>query len=726
MRRELILLLAIAAVALAVRVYPAYAAVFGGEEVNFVETDSWYHVRLVENQVRNFPWRVTLDPYAADGGLFVPIAPLYDTLTSTAVVLLQGTHASTPAIERIAAVIPPVLGTLAVVAAWALGRQAFNPGAGLLAAALLATMPGHFLDRTSLGFVDHHALEALLALSTLVFLARGSQPLKPRAALANQLLAGVSLGLYLLAWASGAFFVAILGLWLLIVALQAPPGGQLANVARLLGVTAVAALVLVIAFQTPSMYRYGTQVLALVGLALLGLVVHVAARRAGALPARGTVLAGLTCAVAAGAGVVWLLHPGLLQQVTGDVLRFTPSPSRMAVLEARPLFMYSGQWNWWQPWLTFRSGFYVGAIALAMFTVVVIRNRKPSDALVWTFAAATLAATLGQNRFGYYLVPAFAVVAGWLADEILAWGGWFRDRRPATGAPPLQREIALLAMIAAMFLPSVSTLIRPDVRASGVASFWLDAMFWLRQHTPEPFAAVGGDAYYYARYPSGAAVPDYTVMNWWDYGYLIAQRARRVPVANPTQERAPDAGRFFVETDEAQALAQLKEARARYVVADWELPFRNTPDGRVMGRFESVLDWAGRPHGDYFEVCFRRDGGAWTPVWVYHEPYYRSMTFRLVVAGGAAVTPRKPSVITTKDRVDSRGMPFREILGERSFESFDEAQQFAASAALGNAKVVGLDPRESPFPLEALTGVERVQDVSNAGNPPWIRIYRVR
>ena len=101
--------------------------VFGGEEVNFLETDAWYHVRLVESQVRNYPWRVTLDPYAAAGGQFVPIAPFYDTITSTAVVLLYGSHAATAAIERVAAYGPPVFGALAVIVAWALGRQLFGP-----------------------------------------------------------------------------------------------------------------------------------------------------------------------------------------------------------------------------------------------------------------------------------------------------------------------------------------------------------------------------------------------------------------------------------------------------------------------------------------------------------------------------------------------------------------------------------------------------------------------
>ena len=51
MRRELVVVAALAAAAFAIRVYPAWNAVFGQPAVNFLETDAWYHVRLVENQV---------------------------------------------------------------------------------------------------------------------------------------------------------------------------------------------------------------------------------------------------------------------------------------------------------------------------------------------------------------------------------------------------------------------------------------------------------------------------------------------------------------------------------------------------------------------------------------------------------------------------------------------------------------------------------------------------
>jgi hypothetical protein len=98
------------------------------------------------------------------------------------------------------------------------------------------------------------------------------------------------------------------------------------------------------------------------------------------------------------------------------------------------------------------------------------------------------------------MVPAFAILGGWLGDRVLAWADGFAIARRAACHPAATRRRA----------PRRG---RGDVcaqprrgdthgqRMGGVASFWLEAMFWLRHHTPEPFPAAGGDAYYYAAYP---------------------------------------------------------------------------------------------------------------------------------------------------------------------------------------------------------------------------------
>jgi asparagine N-glycosylation enzyme membrane subunit Stt3 len=173
-------LAAILLIAAGLRLWAPWDDVLGSTRVNFLETDAWYHVRLAENQVRNFPHRVTVDPYASPHGQYVAVAPLFDVIVSTVVVLTQGTGASTQYIERVAALAPAVMGVLAVAAVWAVGVLAFERRAAHLAGLLAAVLPGHFLDRTLVGFVDHHALEVLLSFATLAALVWASRVADPQ------------------------------------------------------------------------------------------------------------------------------------------------------------------------------------------------------------------------------------------------------------------------------------------------------------------------------------------------------------------------------------------------------------------------------------------------------------------------------------------------------------------------------------------------------------------
>ena len=167
------MLVAILLIAAGLRVWAPWDDVLGAR-VNFLETDAWYHVRLAESQVRNFPHRVTVDPYAAPNGQYVAVAPLLDTIIATAVFITQGRDASTEYIERVAAFVPAIVGVLAVAAVWWLATTIFDRRAGMIAGLLAAILPGHFLDRTLIGFVDHHALEVLLSFMTLACIAYGS------------------------------------------------------------------------------------------------------------------------------------------------------------------------------------------------------------------------------------------------------------------------------------------------------------------------------------------------------------------------------------------------------------------------------------------------------------------------------------------------------------------------------------------------------------------------
>lgn len=734
-RTDLVWLAAILLVAAAIRVWAPWDDVLGrsrslregGARVNFLETDAWYHVRLVENQVRNFPHRVTFDPYAAPDGQYVAVAPLLDTVTATAVVMTQGRGASPQYIERVAALGPAVIGVLAVGAVWALATIAFERRAGLIAALLAAILPGHFLDRSLVGFVDHHALEVLLSFATLAFLAWALRPasaLSRHGGASAQAAAGLSLGLYLLAWASGAYFVAILIVWVALAAVLCPADRSRA-LGRTAAVTSVVALLIVLLFQDPALYRYNTQVAALAGLLAIAVAVMFVSRRI------VVAIAALGVLAIAIAGVAWLLAPALVQQVAIDLNRFRPDPTRMAVLEARPLFLYSGNWDWWQPWIFFRSGFYAGAIGVVWLLVSLWRSRRADHLLIACFTIANYAATVGQNRFGYYLVPATAVVSGWLATVILDWGRVPHADNPQPDTRhsfPFQREIAVILVAGLIVAPNIVPAAITTTRAGGMPDYWFNAMEWLRTNTPEPFTSPD---FYLARYDNAAPRASFSVMNWWDQGYWIVQTARRVPVANPTQGGAATAARFFTATAEAEAIKLLHEQRARYAVVDWELPFRDGANAALAGRFQNLADWAGIPTSRYYSLCFARsaESDAWRATWIFHEPYYQSMIYRLMVLGGQPVVPDNNTwVVETRERVDDTGRRFCELVSRTRHATAEEAKQVAAQrgAAFG---AVGLTPWQPAFPAAAITGLREVatfrDPAQQANESPMIRIFEL-
>lgn len=723
MRRvDFVWLAAIVLIAAGLRVWAPWDDVFpgpstslgtsGSARVNFLETDSWYHVRLAESQVRNFPHRITVDPYAAPEGQYVAVAPLLDAIIATAAFVTQGRDATTEYIERVAALVPAIVGVLAVVAVWALATIAFDRRAGFIAGLLAAVLPGHFLDRTLVGFVDHHALEVLLSFATLACVAFGSA-----------IGAGVCLGLYLLAWASGAYFVFILAVWILLTAILSPKHRE--SAARLTAIAGGIALAMVLAFQDPGLFRYHTQLTALAGLILTALAVMFYANQL----VKGLVV--LTVVGGVLIGLAWVLLPDLVSSIANDLGRFRPDPTRMAVLEARPLFLYSGNWTWSQPWIFFRSGFYVGLLAALGLAVSTLRSKRADHLLILCFTLANYLATVGQNRFAYYLVPSTAIVIAWLAVQILDWGGVPHADNPSPRIRPLlpfQREIAVIIVAGAIVAPNLVLAANTTTRVGGMPTYWFEAMQWLRTRTPEPFSS---DAYYYARYAKQNPQAAYSVMNWWDQGYWITQTARRVPISNPTQAGAPKSAAFLTATNEAAALSMLAADRARYVIVDFELPFRDGADGSLAGRFQNLADWAAIPTDRYYSLCFSRrtESDGWQPTWIYREAYYQSMAYRLMVLGGAAAEPVNHTYVAEiRRRSDVTGRGFCEVVNRWQYARSAEAKLSASQRGAG-FEAVGLTPWQPAFSLPAVDGLRVAAEFRDPGQKanetPMVRIFEV-
>ncbi|MFC1982054.1 STT3 domain-containing protein [Chloroflexota bacterium] len=220
-------------IALFIRVYFPYDKVFTADWIKFTGADAYFHMRLVDNIVHNFPNLLSFDPYFVyPGGSGVGVTRFFNYLLA-GIIWVAGLGSPSPhTVDVISVYFPAVLGALCVVPVYFIGKELFGRWAGVLSAGLLALLPGEFVGRSILGFTDQHVAEVLLSTVTMLFLILAIKSagrkqltfghLKSRDWAANtrplvySLLAGVFLGVYILTWAGALLFVFMLSVYFVI------------------------------------------------------------------------------------------------------------------------------------------------------------------------------------------------------------------------------------------------------------------------------------------------------------------------------------------------------------------------------------------------------------------------------------------------------------------------------------------------------------------------------
>lgn len=716
-RHERVWLVAIIAVALLLRVVLPWPVVFGGSQVNLLETDAWYHLRVTENLVAQFPHRLEIDPYAGAQPHAVRVPPLLDYLAAASAIIVGGGHPSPTLTAMVAAWWPPLLGVVAILLVWRVARRTGGVVAGLLAAAMAATWPGHFLDRTRLGHFDHHALEVVVALALVAAIAR---TLQSRCSVrGGALLCGVLLELMRLSWTSTTLIVAIIAVWLAAQSAARIVFGRTGGVeAEALGLGAVVALALSVVCGPLEPFGRSLYQAAVCGLAAIGALAWVSARaveRGWALRRVAMAWAGIAlCATAA----LPFVDPLLVLQLRTDALRFGLTETTTFVREARPLMLLDGGWSFRPVWTMFRTALPIGLCAVVFLVWRWWRQGRALDLWLSAFASAMFVATVGVNRFGYYLIPALAIVSGVLCATVI---GTAAQRGRGAG------RAAVVAVAALVFGVNLVPAAATTLSSPPIPMTWWPAFEWMRATTPEPFGTA--DAYL-ARYASSAITPaSTTVLAWWDHGYALQVLGRRVPVAIPTGRGAEEAARVLVGEDTPETTHLLDAVRARHVMVDDHLPLAAEPDGRVTGMFVAIAATAGGPVSRYFETFNMANGQGWQRVSLFFEAYYRSLAFRLGVLGGEAFpAPTQATVISWEERVVPGVGTARVLLRTEEFTSYEAARDRLASLGPGHHALVGRDPRHSPIPLPAVETLRRVFGTPVAGRfgMPVVQVFEVR
>lgn len=540
--RELVGVFALFLLGLLLRIAPLKGALVGGD-VLFYGSDSFYHMRRVLYTVDHFPHTLWFDSYLDyPKGLELMWPPLFDQLIA-GTSLLFGAE-SQRSIEIIGAIVPPILGSLTVVALYFLARELFGRRVGLLSALFLAINPQH-VSATIFGRPDHHVFEAFLLVNVVLFLTLALKSREKRSRFAA--VAGVLMAALAYTWIGAA---AYLGIFLAYVAIQTTLDlrQRVSSKNDLLIFLAAfgVALVLMLPFWKEPWLR--PSFFAAVGILLVILVLLALSRwfLERNLPwatfplivvTLGYVLLISAYALGQSMGVHHLLDSGLSYFFGGNLSQ--------KVAEAVPL--YSAV----KPLSVTGFNLTIAVMGFAHFWRSDI-DRPQLLFLVWTVSILFFA--IFQNRFLYVFSASMSILMTlffFRAAAIVGDSEWAQKNRNIS-------KFFAPALLLLLILPSTASdvdvfAVRPAIVEDG----WNQPLIWLDENSMETTSFLDPNQ-----------TPEYGVLSWWDRGNWILYRSRRPVVANGFQAGATDAARFFLSVDEKEALRIMDNRRSRYAVTD--------------------------------------------------------------------------------------------------------------------------------------------------------------
>lgn len=490
------------------RVIPQWDKIFIDGVVLFRGVDSWYHMRLVDNMMHNFPTPMVYDMHNLypDGAL-VWFLPLMTWIIAGLGFLWN--------YEIVGALLPPIVGSLTLIPVYFLGKELFGKVAGFISCMFVAFLPGEFLHRTLLGFTDHHALEVLLMVTTILFLVL----MQSRKEFKYVWLAGVSLGLYLLNWHGGLFLVFIIGLWFLaeiyfrnnyelckrvlyVIVLSFSVTGTLIFMPEVLGIIIISSFILLL-FQ-----RYFSKYFSKIFIGL------------------GTVIGILLLINIYGVGEMVLQNMRAVFWGFGSLIE-----------EARPIN------------LEYLIGSY-HILSIVSIIGLYFCVKKGLSKLFIIWCIIILLANIGQVRWGYYSIINVSLLSSYIIVSLVE-----------------KSKHKLLAPIMITFLllsPGIRYTIDTVSMSNPITLDWYNSLVWMRNNTLDPFT----EGSYYEIHNRSA---NYGVLSWWDRGHWIVRIARRAPVTSPAYQHGPVSSRFFASETLEESEKILKGHDIRYVIFSSEL-----------------------------------------------------------------------------------------------------------------------------------------------------------
>jgi dolichyl-diphosphooligosaccharide--protein glycosyltransferase len=539
--------------------------------------DEFYHMRRIIYTANHFPNTIWFDSYLNyPYGLNITWPPLFDQI-SAAFSLALGQH-SPAGMEMAAAFVPIIIGLMAIVVIYYLVRELFDSRIALLAGFMTALAP-YYLIYTMLGATDHHCLEVLLQLLSLLFIVMAFSRADKKYPFAA--LAGLTMAALAYAWQGADIYFGLFLIYAFFSMTLALKNGSSSkeNVTALLAAYGVALILVLPLESAPWMHPSFLGLAAMIaGLAIMHVLSLIVARRKYpwmAFPLGLLVLLiliGLLSLVGGSLfGLSALMQYGISYILNGEMIG--------KISEAEPL-IYNAQ--------TFSEVAFSGLglnllLSLAGIAAMVAHMRRADEKkrpgllmlLIW--AAYSLLLTFGQARFLYLSTIAMGV----LISILIFWAWDLLNKKMAErgqGVPGII-VVLLLLLIVPTLLDTISFAAStpPDV-----AGDWQQSLMWLEDNS-------NATSYYDNPSKNG----EYSVMSWWDYGNWIVLMAKRPVVANNFQAGVEDAAQFYLSESEENATAVLDKRGCKYIIIDFDM---------MYSKLNAITTWANKDISSYMKI----------------------------------------------------------------------------------------------------------------------------
>jgi len=612
----------ISSVAICIRLL-SFPKVFVDNTVHPIGFDSYYHLRRIQFTTTHFPDNVKFDTYINfPYGFEVGWPPLYDQVISFFALIVGFGSPDTLTVELTAAFFPVIFGILTFIPLYFLVSKIFNKDVALISVGVLAILPSH-IKQSLFGYCDHHVAEILLSTAAYAFFVASLKLSSSDHILSADIrkmhfenfftrplmyavCAGILLAVSLLTWIGSPIFIGLIAIYMLIQFTSDIKENKSSEHTTIISsVTLLVTLILIIPFvvkevrpglEMSPMFLSWFQVsfvtfviISVFTLSFISSFVKTKKIVWWYFPLFIFILAII------GIFLIKIISPSLYYSLISGFIYLSGGGEILGTIsEAQPLFFNSGNIFTLSPvWYYFTFSFFIAIWAFVICIKNLAKEHYPPETvffLVWTIVIFSL--TLSQRRFMYLLSINIAILTGYFImmnlEKLKHKKHYKVSSKKYKSEKYRQRAkidtwkgLRIIAILIIIILPNLYVGISAAIDPVIPHSDWEESLNWLKENTPQT-----------SYYENASEMPEYGVLSWWDYGNWIIYIAHRPVVTNNFQPGLDDAARFFIESNESEAMAILDARSVRYVI---------TVDELILSKFNSIASIAGKNIYDYYD-----------------------------------------------------------------------------------------------------------------------------